>query len=198
MLNVTAKAAKKPRPFLMVLSAPSGGGKTTVCNAMLAKNHWLKRCITATTRAPRKGEKNGKDYFFLSKEEFKRRIRSRGFYEWANVHGNLYGTPRLEIEQALKKGKSLVLVIDVQGGAQVKKKNKKAVLVFLMPPSFSALQKRLSERGQDSAAVVARRLRDAHKEVRASKHYDFVVVNDRLDQAVAHVEEIARANRWRA
>lgn len=197
MLNSLVKAARKPRPFLMVLSAPSGGGKTTVCRRVLARLPWLKRCVTATTRAPRKGEKHGRDYFFLSRDEFKKRIKARGFFEWAQVHGNLYGTPRREVEAALKKGQSLILVIDVQGGAQVKKKNSESVLVFLLPPSFKALEKRLHGRGQDSAAVVARRLKDAKKEVHAAERYDYLVLNDRLDHAVEHVEEIARAIRWR-
>ena len=193
-----AKFARKPRPFLMVLSAPSGGGKTTVCQRLLKRQPWLKRCITATTRAPRKGEKNGRDYFFYSREEFQARLRMKGFYEWAQVHGNLYGTPRWEIQEALKKGKSLILVIDVQGGAQVKKKNPEAVLVFLLPPSMKALEKRLKGRGQDAPAVVARRLKAAKKEVASAKRYDYLVLNDRLDHAVEHVEEIARASRWRA
>jgi guanylate kinase len=197
MIRALAKAAREARPFLMVLSAPSGGGKTTVCRQLLKRLPWMKRCITATTRAPRKGEKDGKDYFFLSVEEFKRRIQAKGFYEWARVHDNLYGTPRWEIEEALSKGRSLILVIDVQGGAQVKKKSKDAVLVFLLPPSFEALKTRLTQRGQDAAAVVKRRLKAAQREVLAAKHYDYLVLNDRLDHAVDHVEEIARAARWR-
>jgi guanylate kinase len=197
MLNSLAKAARRPRPFLMVLSAPSGGGKTTVCSRLLRRLPWLKRCVTATTRPPRKGEKDGRDYFFLSREEFKARVRSRGFYEWAHVHGNLYGTPRREVEEALKRGQSLILVIDVQGGAQVKKKSGDAVLVFLLPPSFQALKKRLEGRGKDAPAVVRRRLEGAKKELRSAKHYDYLVLNDRLDHAVDHVEEIARAARWR-
>jgi guanylate kinase len=198
MLPSLVKTARKPRPFLMVLSAPSGGGKTTVCAQVLERLPWLRRCVTATTRPPRRGEKDGRDYHFLSVAEFKARIRKGGFHEWAQVHGNYYGTPRLEIDQALKKGQSLVLVIDVQGGAQVKHKDKRAVLVFLLPPSLKALEQRLHGRGQDAPEVLARRLKDARKELRASKHYDYLVLNDRLDRAVEHVEEIARAARWLA
>src|SRR3954470_23425675 len=97
MLSSLAKAARKPRPYLMVLSAPSGGGKTTVCDRVTARLPWLKRCVTATTRAPRQGEKNGRDYHFLSRAEFAARLKQGGFYEWAEVHGNLYGTPKREI-----------------------------------------------------------------------------------------------------
>jgi guanylate kinase len=191
------KIAAKPRPFLMVLSAPSGGGKTTVCERLLKKHPWLKRCVTATTRAPRQGEKNGRDYFFLSRDEFRRRARLNGFYEWANVHGQLYGTPRKELESSLKKGQSLVLVIDVQGGAQVKRMRKDAVLVFLLPPSLSALEKRLKSRAQDPAEVIKRRLRDARRELKAAARYDYLVLNKELPRAVAQVAEIAAAARWR-
>jgi guanylate kinase len=188
---------QKPKPFLLVLSAPSGGGKTTICKRLLRRNAWLERCVTATTRAPRRGEKDGKDYHFLSQGEFRARVKKGGFYEWARVHGNLYGTPRREAEAALRRGKSLVLVIDVQGGAQVKRKDKESVLVFLQPPSLEVLRRRLKGRGKDSAEAVERRMREARKELRAARHYDFQVLNDRLDHAVEHVEEIARAMRWR-
>jgi guanylate kinase len=191
------KKASKPRPFLMVLSAPSGGGKTTVCLAVLKRLPWLKRCVTATTRSPRKGEKQGRDYWFLSEAEFKRRAQSGGFYEWARVHGNYYGTPRKEVAQAMRQGRSLVLVIDVQGGAQVKRKDPKSLLVFLLPPSIQALEKRLKVRGKDSAAVVARRLKDARGELKAARTYDYWVVNDKLSHAVGQVSEIAKAARWR-
>src|SRR3954468_16016616 len=101
----------------MVLSSPSGTGKTTVCHRLLKLHPELRRCVTATTRAPRKGERQGRDYHFLTPEEFRRRVRQGGFYEHALVHGNYYGTPRQEVEASLKKGRSLVLIIDVQGGA---------------------------------------------------------------------------------
>lgn len=197
MFSALVKKAKAPKPFLMVLSAPSGGGKTTVCNRVIRRLSWLKRCVTATTRPPRPGERHGRDYWFLSVEEFKRRVKAKGFYEWAAVHGNYYGTPAREVEQALRKGQSLVLVIDVQGGAQVRKKCARAVLVFLLPPSLEALKRRLSHRGKDKAEVVARRLRGARRELMAAKHYDYIVLNDRLNHAVDHVSEIARAARWR-
>src|SRR4051812_2955163 len=112
----------KARPFLLVLSSPSGGGKTTVCAEVLKLHPDLKRCVTVTTRAPRGGEKHGRDYLFVSLAEFKRRVKKRDFYEYARVHGNYYGTPKGAVESSLKKGQSLVLVIDVQGGATVKKR----------------------------------------------------------------------------
>ncbi len=189
--------ARKPRPFLLVLSAPSGGGKTTVCDRLLKEEPWLKRCVTATTRAPRKGEKHGRDYFFLTPAEFERRMDRGGFFEYAQVHGNYYGTPRKEIEQALRKGQSLVLVIDVQGGAAVKGQNSDSVLVFLVPPSMTALSARLRARGTDTPEVIRQRLREASRELRAGKHYDYLIVNDDLSQAVRQLRAVVQAERSR-
>ena len=135
-LQTLLKIGRKPAPFLLVLSAPSGGGKTTVCDLLLRRLPWLKRAVTATTRKPRVGEKDGRDYWFLSAAEFTRRVAEGGFFEYAQVHGNYYGTPRKELEASLRKGQSLVLVIDVQGGAAVKGKRQDSLLVFLAPPSM--------------------------------------------------------------
>jgi guanylate kinase len=189
--------AAKSRPFLMVLSSPSGGGKTTVCRALLKNVRWLKRGITATTRSPRQGERRGRDYYFLSADEFQRRVKNGGFFEYARVHGNWYGTPRREVEQALKKGLSLVLVIDVQGAAAVKRQRPDAVLVFLVPPSLAELRRRLAGRATDSAEVVKIRLANARQELAAAKHFDHLVVNRELEGAVAEVTAIAKAERRR-
>lgn len=197
MIKGLVSQAAKPKPFLLVLSSPSGGGKTTVCAKVLKKLDWLDRCVTATTRSPRPGEKHGRDYHFLSREVFARRVKQGGFYEWATVHGNFYGTPRKELEAALKKGRSQVLVIDVQGAHSVRLRNKDAVLVFLLPPSFGVLEARLKSRGKDHKDEVARRLAEARREMKAAKDYDYLVLNDRLDVAVERVAEIARAARWR-
>jgi guanylate kinase len=185
----------KPKPFLMVLSAPSGAGKTTVCHGLLKLHPALKRCVTATTRAPRKGEKNGRDYYFLSRRDFLRRLKGGGFYEHAEVAGNFYGTPRKEVEEHLEKGVSLVLVLDVQGGAEVRRKRPDSVLVFLMPPSFHELRKRLKSRGTDTEAAIRRRLALARKEIKASKNYEYVVFNDDLTEAVRQVSVIYQAER---
>ncbi len=193
----TLRRASKPRAFLLVLSAPSGGGKTTVCDLALRKLPWLKRCVTATTRAPRKGERHGRDYWFLSHAEFHKRIKAGGFYEWAEVHGNLYGTPKAEVLRALKAGHSLVLVIDVQGAASVARKAKDAVSVFLLPPSLHTLAERLVLRGAHDARDLKRRLREARHEIAQAPLYDYVVVNDQLHKTVEHVTDIARAERWR-
>lgn len=196
-LTSLLKKATKPAPFLLVLSAPSGGGKTTVCEALLRREPWLRRCVTATTRKPRRGESNGRDYWFLSEAEFKARVAKGGFFEYAQVHGSYYGTPRREVEAALRRGQSLVLVIDVQGGAAVKGQRPDSVLVFLVPPSMRELKRRLALRGTDSPADVRRRLREASRELKAGEGYDFVLVNDDLKSTVEATAGIARAVRHR-
>jgi guanylate kinase len=196
-LQALLKLARRPAPFLLVLSAPSGGGKTTVCEHLLKRLDWMKRCITATTRKPRSGERHGHDYWFLSEAEFKKRIANGGFFEYAQVHGNYYGTPRKEVEAALRKGQSLALVIDVQGGAAVKGQRPDSVLVFLAPPSMKELKKRLYQRATDAPEVLRRRLREAARECAAGARYDYLVVNDDLGLAVGRVEEICQAARRR-
>jgi guanylate kinase len=185
----------KTKPFLMVLSAPSGAGKTTVCRRLLRLHRGLKRCVTATTRPPRRGEKNGRDYYFLGRKEFLRRLRTGGFYEHAEVAGHFYGTPKAEVEKNLSQGLSLVLVIDVHGGAAVKRKRPDSVLVFLMPPSLHELQARLKSRGTETAKAIRRRLALAGREIKARRDYDYVVVNDNLNEAVRQVSVIYQAEK---
>jgi guanylate kinase len=196
-LSALLKKARKPAPFLLVLSAPSGGGKTTACERLLKRLPWLKRCVTATTRAPRDGEKHGRDYLFLSEAEFRQRVAAGGFFEYAQVHGNYYGTPRKEVEASLRKGQSLVLVIDVQGGAAVKGRRNDSVLAFLAPPSMAELKRRLRARGTDTEAVMRRRLREAGRECQAGLQYDYLIINDKLDQTVEALAQVCQAARYR-
>jgi guanylate kinase len=189
--------ARTPSPFLLVLSAPSGGGKTTACELLLKRLPWLRRCVTATTRPPRQGERNGRDYWFMSETEFKDRVAEGGFFEYAQVHGNYYGTPAREVEAALKQGKSLVLVIDVQGGAAVKGRRKDSVLVFMAPPSMAELKRRLARRGTDSPAVMRRRLREAARECAAGLSYDYLLINDDLNETVEALAQVCFAARHR-
>lgn len=196
-LRALLAAARRPQPFLLVLSSPSGGGKTTACKRLLRRLPWLKRAVTATTRAPRPGEKDGRDYHFLSPAEFARRVRAGGFFEHARVHGQRYGTPRREVEAALKRGQSLVLVLDVQGGAAVKRRRPDALLAFLVPPSLAELRRRLAGRGTDSPAAMRRRLREAAGECRAGLAYDYLIVNRDLGEAVEALAQLCRAARHR-
>lgn len=196
-LQKLLKKARKPSPFLLVLSAPSGGGKTTVCNRLLQRLPWLKRAVTATTRKPRAGEQDGRDYWFLTQAEFRRRVAEGGFFEYAQVHGNYYGTPRKEVEASLRKGQSLVLVIDVQGGAAVKGRRPDSLMVFLVPPSMGELKRRLFARGTDEPEAMRRRLREAARECDAGLGYEYLIINDDLDETVEALAQVCLGARHR-
>jgi guanylate kinase len=196
-LQALLKKARKPSPFLLVLSAPSGGGKTTVCDRLLQRLPWLKRAVTATTRKPRGGEQDGRDYWFLTQAEFRRRVAEGGFFEYAQVHGNYYGTPRKEVEASLRKGQSLVLVIDVQGGAAVKGRRPDSLMVFLVPPSMGELKRRLFARGTDEPEAMRRRLREAARECDAGLGYEYLIINDDLDETVEALAQVCLGARHR-
>lgn len=180
---------------LIVVSAPSGGGKTTICNALLKKDKKLVRSISATTRTPRGREKDGKDYYFITAKRFSTLIEKKGFIEWAKVHDNYYGTLRPQVNKQLKAGKDVLLVIDVQGGLQVKEQFPQAVLIFIVPPSMTVLEKRLTGRRTDEPKAVKKRLANARRELKQAKHYDYHVINDRLVQAIENVGCIIKAER---
>jgi guanylate kinase len=177
---------------MVVISAPSGGGKTTVIRRLLEnKAPNFEYSVSATTRAARNGEQHGRDYYFLSQEEFMARVKNGGFIEWAKVHGNFYGTPREPIENRLKAGKLIFMDIDVQGGINVKKQyGARAILIFIMPPSMESLRQRLCDRNTDSPEVIESRLEAASAEMQMAEYYDHVVVNHNLDETVAKVREI--------
>ncbi|NPA13219.1 MAG: guanylate kinase [Aquificae bacterium] len=172
---------------LFILSSPAGGGKTTISNLLTQEIPNLKRIITCTTRPPREGEKNGVDYIFLSKSEFETKIGEGGFLEYATVHGNYYGTPRESVERELSQGNDVLLVIDVQGMKQIKEKITDAVSIFLMPPSVEELINRMGKRG-DSPQEIQKRLETAKKEIPHWKDYDYIVVNDKLQEAKEKVK----------
>jgi guanylate kinase len=189
----------KRRGMMVVVSAPSGGGKSTILRAVMERMDGISYSISATSRPPRGGESDGKDYFFLSKEEFERRIEAGAFLEYAEVHGNYYGTPKEWIEKRLAQGNDVALDIDVQGGMQVKRIcPRDTLLIFLMPPSPQVLEKRLRGRGTDPESQIAVRLANAACEMEHWKHYDYVVVNENLEAAVRTVENIIHAERRRA
>jgi guanylate kinase len=180
-------------PFPIILSSPSGGGKTTIARRLLERRGDLGYSVSATTRAPRPNEVDGRDYHFLAREEFDRRRAAGEFAEWAQVHERLYGTLRSEVERVLAGGRHVVMDIDVQGAAQFAEAFPESVLVFVLPPSADVLLARLRARKTEDPAQLATRLRGAREELAAVGRYHYVVVNDELEQAVAQVSAIIDA-----
>ena len=190
---MTAHPPALGHPFPVILSAPSGAGKTTIARRLLATRPDLGYSVSATTRAPRGGEVHGRDYWFMSRHEFEE-ARDRGeFAEWAPVHGNLYGTLRSSVQRVLDAEQHVIMDIDVQGAVKFVRAFPQSVLIFVLPPSAEVLAERLSARATDSAETVALRLRNARDEIAAVDDYHYVVVNDDLDRAVAHVSSIIDA-----
>lgn len=177
----------------LVLAGPSGGGKTTVCRRIVEGRSDVRFSVSATTRPPRPGEREGVDYRFLSRDGFQALVDADGLLEWAEVHGEMYGTPREGVPDDSVGGDHLLLDIDVQGARQVKAREPGAVLVFLMPPSAPVLVERLRRRGSEDAESVRRRLRTALSELEAVQEFDYVVVNDDLDRTVRAVQAILEA-----
>jgi guanylate kinase len=186
------------KPFLLVLSSPSGGGKTTIARRLLERRGDLGYSISATTRARRSGEEHGRDYWFLSPEEFERRVAADEFVEHASYNGRRYGTLRSEVDRLFRAGKNVVLDIEVDGARQVRRRFPDAVLVFVLPPSGAELVRRLKGRQTEGPAALRRRMEIASDELSAVAEYDYVVVNDELDRAVEDVDAILSAEIRRA
>lgn len=181
--------------FLVV--APSGAGKSTLVNALLAQDPAIQLSVSYTTRPPRPGEIDGREYHFVPVEDFKAR-RARGeFLESAEVHGNFYATSRLWIEERMREGRDVLLEIDWQGARQVKAAFAQALGIFILPPSIDALEKRLHKRGQDSPQVIARRLLAAGSEIAHAPEFDYVIINEDFDRALAELSAIVTAARLR-
>jgi guanylate kinase len=185
------------RPFVVVIAAPSGSGKTSLANALVQSDGKLTFSVSATTRAPRAGERDGREYYFVDDREFDRMVDTQELVEWAEVHGRRYGTPRPSIEEPLALGKVVVLDIDVQGARQVRDKLDDAVLIFLLPPSVEELQRRLAGRGSEGSAERRTRLAGACAELEAVHEFDYIVVNDRFDSALATLRAIVSAEQAR-
>ena len=181
------------RAFPIILSAPSGGGKTTIARQLLRRRSDLGYSVSCTTRTPRPSETNGTDYHFLTQEEFLRRRDAGEFAECAEVHGNLYGTLRSEISRILKSGLHVIMDIDVQGARQIRKAFPDTVTVFVLPPSGEVLLDRLRRRKTESPEQLVARLHSALQELRAVEEYEYVVINDELDRAVLSVSAILDA-----
>ena len=186
-----------PGGFLLVLSGPSGAGKGTLVDRLVAARPECIFSISATTRPKRTNEQEGVQYEFVTREEFERRRSAGMFLEWAEVHGHFYATPARFVDEGVRAGRVVVLDVDVQGGASVRRARPDAVSVFVYPPSIDALRKRLLGRRTDSPEVVERRLTNAPGELRQYREYDYLVVNDDLEQAVARLTAIVDAERAR-
>jgi len=178
------------RGHLYVLAAPSGGGKTSLLKALIARRPGIEFSVSCTTRNPRPGEADGRDYHFIGRKDFERLVDANEFLEHANVFGNLYGTRRSVVEAALAEGRDLILEIDWQGAKQVRERLPEAVQVFILPPSRAELESRLRNRGSDSDDVIARRLQESTLEMSHWGDFDYVIVNRDFDQALAELNAI--------
>ena len=183
---------------LFIISAPSGTGKTTILKRVIAELKNIVFSVSHTTRSPRPGEEKDVDYFFVDRDTFVTMEEQGLFLEWAEVHGNLYGTCRNTVQAIIEKGNDIILDIDVQGARQLMDKLKnEGVFVFISPPSLQELEKRLVKRGTESESVIATRLNNAHDEMKSLEYYDYVIVNDQVDQAVEELKAIIIAERSR-
>lgn len=183
---------------LIVVSAPSGTGKHTILERVLRDDPRLEYSISATSRPPRPGEVDGREYYFLTRDEFQRRVGAGDFVEWAEVHGNLYGTLREELERRTAQGRDVVLEVDVQGMRHFRNSSLDPVTVFVAPPSLDELEHRLRGRGSEKPEDVALRLKNAREEMAARHSFDYIVINDEVARAVADLQAIIRAQRCRS
>lgn len=177
---------------LFVVSGPSGAGKSTITKKILKEVENLYLTVSATTRSPRKGEMNGQEYYFYSKEEFEKGIKKHNFLEYALVHDNYYGTLKSEVTQKLEAGQNVLLEIDVQGGGQVREIFKEAILIFIKAPSIEELQKRLNGRATDSKEVIQKRLKNSIKELSYEEKYDYTIINDEFERACEKLKQIIK------
>lgn len=191
-----ADAHGAPRPKngrLFIISAPSGAGKTTLCRALLNHFQDMIYSVSSTTRKPREGENDGTDYFFISREEFLKRIEKDQWAEWAVVHGNYYGTSADYLNSGLFSGKDILLDIDVQGTAQILKRYPESITIFIAPPSFEVLKERMTARGTDSEEIMEERLRNAKEELEQKDLYRHIIVNDNLEDAVSELISVVES-----
>jgi guanylate kinase len=175
---------------LIIISGPSGAGKGTICKALLEKHANLFLSVSATTRAPRQGEVEGVNYYFLTKDEFKSKIEEGDFLEWAEVYGNYYGTPKSKVQEMLDEGKNVILEIDIQGALKVKENCADGVFIFILPPSMEELKHRIINRGSETPESLLERFNSAYKEINYISKYNYGVIKDTVDAAVRKVENI--------
>ena len=181
--------------LIIIISAPSGSGKTTIVDRLQEKMPELRRLVSYTTRQQREGEINEKEYLFISEEEFKEKIAKGALLEWEEVFGNYYGSSEEQLNEALEKGEDVVLSIDVKGARQVRKKFPESVSIFIMPPAIEELASSLKKRNNDEEGEVSVRLKEAKREMSAADEYDYLVVNEELDKAIEDVQAIIESER---
>lgn len=182
---------------LVIISGFSGAGKGTVVKGLMARYDCYALSVSATTRAPREGEVNGREYFFKTREEFEEMIRQDALYEYAQYVSNYYGTPKAYVQEQLDAGKDVILEIEVQGALKVKEKNPKALLLFVTPPSAEELKKRLQGRGTETEEVINERMRRAADESELMDRYEYLVINDQLEKCVEEVHQLIQRERFR-
>ncbi|MDA2923458.1 guanylate kinase [Acidobacteria bacterium AH-259-L09] len=183
------------RANIIVISAPSGSGKTSLTNRVLKEVSGLEFSVSHTTRKPRRGERDGAEYSFVSEKEFQEMVRRDSFLEYAHVHGNLYGTSRAFVDAQLAAGNDVILEIDVQGAMKIKEKNPQAVLIFVLPPSLEVLEARLKGRGSDDESVIDRRLQIAKEELKYYRNYQYVIINREIEESLGKLKSIIIAAR---
>ncbi len=180
---------------LFVVAAPSGAGKSSLVKALMELDSQVQPSVSHTTRAPRGQEKHGREYFFVSPQEFDTMVLSDAFVEWAHVHGQRYGTSKKMIEDRMAQGADVVLEIDYQGAIQIKRMYANAVLIFILPPSWEELRSRLERRGEDAADIIEMRLKNAAEELAQAKEFDFVIINEVFERALFDLKAVVHAQR---
>ncbi|MDY6012863.1 guanylate kinase [Clostridium sp.] len=182
---------------LLVISGPSGAGKGTICKALLEKHKDIYLSVSATTREPREGEVHGVNYFFTTKEDFLKKVEEGDFLEHAEVYGNYYGTPKSSVQKMLDEGRDVILEIDIQGALKVKENWEEGIFIFILPPSMEELKQRIIKRGSETPESLMTRFKSAYKEINYISKYNYAVVNDEIDTAVAKLEAIIVAEKCR-
>lgn len=185
------------RGLLIIVTGPSAVGKGAICRALLRRDAGVRFSVSMTTRPPRPGERDGVEYFFVSREEFERRVQAGDLLEWAEVYGNYYGTPRKPVEEALARGEDIILDIDIAGATAVRRQYPDALSVFVLPPSMAELEVRMRRRASETEEAIRRRLAEAPRWIAQGLEYDYVLVNDDLEHAVSQLRAIIVAEKCR-
>lgn len=185
----------KKKGMIIIVSAPSGAGKTSICDALIESDKNIVYSVSTTTREPRKGEKNGKEYYFVNDSDFKKMVKKKMFVEWAKVHDHFYGTSKKVLDQTINKGKDILLDIDVQGAVKIKKQYKNALMIFITTPTLKVLKERLIKRNKDSLEVIKTRVENAKRELTYLPKYDYLILNDKLDESIKQAKSIICAER---